>query len=286
VTCRFRAQDPAREAASEDSQCRADRACGRGCTIEAAAAGVLAIAVLLVLTLGHATAHLRRIGESLVGALEQSDALVVAEALAATADRRDPAGRLVGSDTRFRLHEVLAGGAPAETFTVASPPPALRYARGQVAILALASERVADAVAWRSPQGPGSALILTAPLGAATREGLVALWNALPAGDAHGEPSAALAPALDRLLDAAPRKLALMAALDLADLGHAGRLPPSVAASLVRRLGRPALPAELRTVLQHALSEPPPPDGPSPTREAAVPPRAEPAPELRGLSVR
>jgi hypothetical protein len=123
---------------------------------------------------------------------------------------------------------------------------------------------------------------LTAPLGGATREGLVALWNALPAGDAHGETSVALA--LDRLLDAAPRKLALMAALDLADLGHAGRLPPSVAASLVRRLDGPALPAELRTVLQHALSEPPAPDGPRPMREGAVPPRMEPSPEP--LSVR
>ena len=152
-------------------------------------------------------------------------------------------------------------------------PPALRYARGQVAILALASERVGDTIVWRSAQGPGSALILTAPLGAPAREALVALWSALVAGTAQKEPSAAIATALDRLLDAEPRKLALMAALDLADLGHAGRLPQSVRTSLVTRLTGHVLPAELRPVLQHALSEPPTSGAPRATPEPADPER-------------
>jgi hypothetical protein len=227
----------------------------------------LATAAILGLAQGDAAAHLRRIGESLVAALEQSDALVIAEAVAATEDRRDPSGRLASSVTRFRLREVLAGEAPAERFAVASPPPALRYARGQVAILAIASERAAGEVPWRSALGPGSALISTG-LDGRTRAGLVALWDALPAAEVPGGSSAAVAEALERLLDAAPRKLALMAALDLADLGHAGRLPPSVAAALVSRLQSPGLPAELRPVLQHALSEPPSEGGPIATPEA------------------
>lgn len=242
--------------------------------------GALAVAVLLGLA-GDAAAHLRRIGDSLVLALERSDALVIAEATGGTEDRRDASGQRVGAETGFRLREPIAGASPGDVFTVTSAPPPLRYARGQVAILALASDRIAGAVTWRATQGTGSALVLTEPLPAQTRAALVALWEVLPPRETGATPSEALATALERLLDAQPRKLALMAALDLADLGHAGRLPPVVANSLVKRLDDPKLSPELRPVLQHALAEPPAAVATrSPPEASAGGPRVEPSPAI------
>ena len=229
----------------------------------------------------NAFAHLRRIGESLVGLLAASDAVVVAEATAGTRDERDSSSRLLRSETSFRLRRTIAGRGPeSETFTLAARPPPLRYASGQVAIVLVVRDRGGELAArdgagtdrWRAVQGTGAGLVLSdGALSEEVERSLAELWSA-----ARSKSSEAAAGALARLLEGAPRKLALMAALDLADLAHEGRLPESVASELRTRLADPELAPELRPVLEHALASPgfgePPPRATAP----AVDPRPGP----------
>lgn len=205
----------------------------------------------------EADAHLRRIGESLLAILARSDTLVLAQATAATQDERDASGRLERSWTPFALRGTIAGVPPEERFSVVSPPPALRYAARQVAIVGLAREPAsASGATWGAVQGPGAGLLATSPVEDRVYATLTELWRTLHAGRAASA-SASTAELLARLLDATPRRLALLAAFDLADLAHGGPLPSEAVRTIRDRLADPALQPELRPLLEHALEPAP-----------------------------
>jgi hypothetical protein len=210
------------------------------------------LALVSLLLPAVASAHLRPPGQSLLRLLAESDAVVVAEVVDGTRDDRDEGGRLLRSETALRLVRTLAGSGPtSETFRLEAAPPALRYAAGQNAIVLLARANAADrAERWRAVQSTGAGLVLDRPLAADAAAALASLWDAARHPTHGGAPSD-----LERLVDAAPRKLAMMAALDLADLAHEGRLPPDTARSLRDRLSDPALAPELRPILEHAVAD-------------------------------
>lgn len=194
---------------------------------------------------------------------------MIAEATAATHDERTPEGRLLFARTPFVLRATIAGVSPPERFDAIASPPVLRYPAGRAAIVALAHPVQEGApsgdepVAWRALQGPGAALVLTDPLDPAVRRDLALLWNAAKRPAA---PRKRLAEPLARLLTREPRRLALLAAVDLAELAHTGELPAGVRRVLLERLRDPALWPEIRPLLEHALAPrghrqpaPPPP---------------------------
>jgi hypothetical protein len=186
------------------------------------------------------------VGGSLVELVAAADAIVLAEAVAATVDHRDPAAGTV-AETRFRIVEKVAGEEPSETFTVSAGVPPLRYAPGQRAFVLLGR----SASGWHATQPAGMGLVLSSggtPVETASI--LAALFDTTRAEEPRADD---LAPILRRAARAPHPKVRLMAALDLAELVHHDRLVVTERAATRALLADPALDRAARTPLAAAF---------------------------------
>ncbi|MBM4268509.1 MAG: hypothetical protein FJ144_18185 [Deltaproteobacteria bacterium] len=212
-----------------------------------------AAAAWILVSTTVASAHLRPVGGSLVELVGAADAIVLAEAVAATVDRRDPVAGTV-AETRFRTVEKIAGAESGETFTVSAGVPPLRYAPGQRAFVLL--ERSAGG--WQATQPAGMGLVLSsADTPAESVSILAALFDATRAEEPRADD---LAPILRRAARAPHPKIRLMAALDLAELVHHDRLVVTEKAATRALLDDPDLDRAARTPLAAAFARAEPPE--------------------------
>jgi hypothetical protein len=177
---------------------------------------LVALALLLGASTAPARAHLVPSGaDTLLGMLAASDGLLLARSAAATTVRDDGSAA-----TPFLARETIAGSGPTGGFVLDQPPPPLRYAELQDALL-LVDRRQGDGTPprWFSVQPAGAAILIDGgDLDTRTRDVLRRLWAVAhpPAGEAENADHGAAA--LIDALSLREKKLRALAFLDLSAL--------------------------------------------------------------------